>query len=347
MLRFSNASEQLPHHSGVLLGVVLLFINLSANAIAWQSHPDGKTAVADAKYQQLITQFPTQLHGFLQRYCLDCHDSATQEGKLDLSPYSSVEAIQRDYLRWSILLQRLEAKEMPPADATELPDDDERAAAVAWIRSLHRLEADRHAGDPGLVLARRLSNAEYNYTIRDLTGVDLHPTGDFPVDPANEFGFDNTGEALTMSPALLKKYLAAAQYVSNHAVLGMDGITFAPYPVVTDTDRDRYCVEQLVEFYRRHRIRLADVLAAAWQYQHRAGAGTPRRHITSGRRPLERQSKIPGHRLSDSATNRSRPRAACRCSSHVAPTPLARESSAWRIAHGLRTNPEAYHTGTW
>ena len=28
----------------------------------------------------------------------------------------------------------------------------------------------KNAGDPGLVLVRRLSNAEYNYTIRDLTG---------------------------------------------------------------------------------------------------------------------------------------------------------------------------------
>ncbi|HZO55146.1 MAG TPA: DUF1587 domain-containing protein [Bryobacteraceae bacterium] len=37
-------------------------------------------------------------------------------------------------------------------------------------------EARRNAGDPGLVLTRRLSNAEYNYTIRDLTGVDIQPT---------------------------------------------------------------------------------------------------------------------------------------------------------------------------
>jgi hypothetical protein len=39
-------------------------------------------------------------------------------------------------------------------------------------------------------------------TIRDLTGVDLKPTKEFPVDPANQSGFDNTGESSTMSPAL-------------------------------------------------------------------------------------------------------------------------------------------------
>ena len=78
------------------------------------------------------------------------------------------------------------------------------------------------------VLARRLSNAEFDYTIRDLTGVDIRPTREFPVDPANEAGFDNSGESLTMSPALVKKYLAAARLVADHLVLKPDGFVFAP-----------------------------------------------------------------------------------------------------------------------
>ena len=82
---------------------------------------------------------------------------------------------------------------------------------VEWIWALLDREARRNAGDPGPVLARRLSNAELDYTIRDLTGVDIRPTKEFPVDPANEAGFDNSGESLAMSPALLKKYLAAAR----------------------------------------------------------------------------------------------------------------------------------------
>ena len=52
------------------------------------------------------------------------------------------------------------------------------------------LEGLRNAGDPGPVLARRLSNAEYDYTIRDLTGVDLRPAHEFPVDPANQAWLD-------------------------------------------------------------------------------------------------------------------------------------------------------------
>ena len=76
-------------------------------------------------------------------------------------------------------------------------------------------EARKSAGDPGVVLAHRLSNSEYDYTIRDLTGVDLRPAREFPVDPANQEGFDNSGESLTLSPALMKKYLQAAKQVAE------------------------------------------------------------------------------------------------------------------------------------
>ncbi|MDG2220515.1 MAG: DUF1592 domain-containing protein, partial [Rubripirellula sp.] len=74
--------------------------------------------------------------------------------------------------------------------------------------------------DPGPVILRRLSNAEYNYTLRDLTGIEtLEPTKQFPVDGAAGEGFTNVGNAQTMSPSLLRKYLDAAKQVSGHAIL--------------------------------------------------------------------------------------------------------------------------------
>jgi hypothetical protein len=164
---------------------------------------------------------------------------------------------------------------MPPENAVKKPTMAERAAVIAWIRELRDREAERTAGDPGPVLARRLSNAEYDYTIHDLTGVDIHPAREFPVDPANEAGFDNTGESLAMSPALLKKYLGAARLVADHVIFKPDGFVFAPYPVVTDTDRDKYCVQRIIDFYKRHEVELADYFMAAWKYQHRAKLGRP------------------------------------------------------------------------
>src|SRR5262249_56917467 len=129
----------------------------------------------------------------------------------------------RDLARWELVLEQLEAKSMPPTKAKRHPTYEARAQVIAWIGSVRRLEARRNAGDPGIVLARRLSNAEYDNTIRDLTGVDIRPARDFPVDPANAAGFDNTGESLRMSPALVNKYLTAARSVADHLLLTPDG----------------------------------------------------------------------------------------------------------------------------
>jgi hypothetical protein len=97
-----------------------------------------------------------------------------------------------------------------------------------WVRSFLAAEAAAQAGDPGPVVVRRLSNAEYTATVRDLTGIDsLDPAGEFPVDGAAGEGFQNTGQSLVMSPALLAKYLDAGKLVAAHAVLLPDGIRFS------------------------------------------------------------------------------------------------------------------------
>lgn len=229
----------------------------------------------DAARASLEQQFKTDVHPFLKKYCLDCHGPEKQEGKLDLNGATSVVAVVRNHQTWEIVRERLSANEMPPADHAKQPSAVERDGVVSWIRKLRDDEARRNAGDPGVVLARRLNNAEYDYTIRDLTGIDMRPTREFPVDPANEAGFDNSGESLSMSPALVKKYLAAARLVADHVVLKPNGFAFAPHPVIAETDRDKYCVQRIVDFYQRHDVDLADYLFAAWRFQSRAALGLP------------------------------------------------------------------------
>jgi hypothetical protein len=131
------------------------------------------------------------------------------------------------------------------------------------------------------VLARRLSAAEYNYTIRDLTGQDMQITREFPVDPANPAGFDNSGESLTMSPGLLTKYLQAARAVADRMALTPNGIDFAPYPMLVETDRDRYSIQRIVDFYFRQPTDLADYFQAAWRFKFRAALGKPGATLTA------------------------------------------------------------------
>jgi mono/diheme cytochrome c family protein len=230
---------------------------------------------AETNDRQLAREFTGTVRPFLEANCLGCHGQNEPKAKLNLGAFSSLEDVEHGERTWGMVLERLEAKEMPPEEAKHQPTSEERQAVVDWIRALRKSIAEAHAGDPGEVLARRLSNAEYDYTIRDLTGVDIRPTQEFPVDPANEAGFDNTGESLSMSPALLKKYLEAARHVSEYIVFKPDGFTFAPYPVVTDTDRDKYCVNRIVQFYQHQPTDLAEYFRAAWRYKNRAALGMP------------------------------------------------------------------------
>jgi hypothetical protein len=221
----------------------------------------------------LERRFAAEVRPFLKQYCFACHGPAKQKGKLDLSRDETVSAVANKMGRWERALERLEAGEMPPEDAPRQPKSSERMAVIAWLRELREQEARSNAGDPGAVLARRLSNAELDYTIRDLTGVDIRPAREFPVDPANQAGFDNSGESLAMTPALFKKYLAAARLVADHVVLKPEGFVFARHPVVTDTDRDKYCVQRVIDFYKRHQVDYADYFLAAWNYRHRERLG--------------------------------------------------------------------------
>ena len=226
-------------------------------------------AEGDASPVSLHREFHSVVLPMVRTYCLSCHGSETQEAKLDLSGYQQFTDVTKAHRVWEIILERVAAGEMPPPDADAELSEKRREKFVRWIQNVRRYEAKRNAGDPGVVLARRLNNAEYDYSIRDLTTVDIRPTKSFPIDPANEAGFDNSGESLSMSPALMSKYLDAARHVVDHLVLTSRGIHFAPHRVMTDVDRDKYCVKRIVEFYRRQPTDLAEYFFAAWSYKHR------------------------------------------------------------------------------
>lgn len=222
---------------------------------------------------ELAGEFSQTVRPFLETYCINCHGGGQPSAQMDLSGFTTMDGLMEDGRRWNQVLERLELGDMPPEGAPH-PSDRERRAAVDWFLAVRNHEMHRNAGDPGVVLARRLSNSEYNYTIRDLTGVDIRPTRAFPVDPANTAGFDNSGETLMMSPTLLKKYLAAAREVASHMVLKEDGFSFAPHSMLAETDRDKFAVHQIIDFYRRQNIDLVDYFETAWRYRHRAALGS-------------------------------------------------------------------------
>ncbi len=229
----------------------------------------------------LERQYTDTVRPFTVKYCVSCHGEKGIAAQFDLRPYTTMASVVKDHEHWALVLSKLEAGEMPPAVSAAQPTPAERQAVVAWVDAMRKAEARRNAGDPGLVLARRLSNAEFNNTIRDLTGQDLKPAREFPVDPANQAGFDNSGESLAMSPSLLTKYLQAAREVANHMVFKPQGFAFAPHPMLVETDRDRWAVNQIIDFYKQQNTDYSDYFAAAWRYKHRAALGSPKATLAS------------------------------------------------------------------
>ena len=150
---------------------------------------------------ELDRRFAADVRPLLATYCFTCHSQQKHEGELDLSVFATTADVVRGQSRWQTLLARVQAGEMPPSKGTAAANSCQLPAPSST--GSPRLpsspaQADCRRPWPGVV--RRLSNAEYDHTVRDLTGVDIRPTREFPVDPANEAGFDNSGESLAMSP---------------------------------------------------------------------------------------------------------------------------------------------------
>jgi hypothetical protein len=264
-----------------LVVVTCGLVALSALGIRASSRQAGTGRIAPPEQGDA---FATSVKPFLQTYCYGCHGGNQPAAGFDLTSYTTQDSVVGDQRHWNLVVTRLKAGEMPPSQARQQPTPVQRQSVIDWIERTGAEDAKRHPNDPGVVLARRLSNAEYDYTIRDLTGVDIRPTREFPVDPANQAGFDNSGESLAMSPALVKKYLDAARVVADHVLFLPGGLSFAPYPVVTDQDRDKFGVNRIVDFYKRQPLDYADYFLAAWRYHHRAELRRPRMTLVEAAR---------------------------------------------------------------
>ncbi len=202
---------------GCLLPLVLIYLAPSAQ-------PGGGPAPGS----DLGDAYVKRVQPLLKKYCFECHSKKVHKGDLDLERFESLAAIRKDLKPWQHLIEQVEAGEMPLKGKPQ-PSADERKLILAWTRDMLDAEARARKGDPGHVPLRRLSNAEYDCTIRDLTGVDLRPTREFPADGAAGEGFTNAAESLSdITPALFTRYLDAAKDIADHAVLLPDGFRFSP-----------------------------------------------------------------------------------------------------------------------
>src|SRR3954468_17183462 len=203
-----------------------------------------------AKAQESIApaSFDKTIRPMLQEYCLKCHSAEKHKGDLDLERFTSIPEVKRYPKIWQTVAEQLANNEMPPKEKPQ-PAPAQKQQLMSWVNSVLDEIALSRAGDPGPVVLRRLSNAEYTYTIRDLTGIDsLDPAREFPVDSAAGEGFMNVGNSLVMSPSLVTKYLDAGKGIASHLVLLPDGIRFSAK--TTRRDWTEEILREIRNFYR-------------------------------------------------------------------------------------------------
>jgi uncharacterized membrane protein len=121
------------------------------------------SAPAAETTETLERRFSQVVQPLLKSHCFECHAGDKQEAKLNLADFDSARSLAENPRTWHLIRLRLEVDEMPPEDAKTPLSADDRRALTDWIKEAQAFEAERSAGDPGPVLARRLSNAEFDY----------------------------------------------------------------------------------------------------------------------------------------------------------------------------------------
>lgn len=152
--------------------------------------------------------------GFVARYCLACHGESTATAGVSLEGLRADAPGQRPEI-WERVLRKVASGEMPPP---EMPSPELAERSLFTARLERALDAAA-AAEPnvGRTPPHRLNRAEYANSVRDLLDLDVDIRHLLPGDDSG-YGFDNIAEVLSLTPALMERYLIAARWASRLAV---------------------------------------------------------------------------------------------------------------------------------
>jgi hypothetical protein len=157
-------------------------------------------AAQDHSLNSAVTSFVTE-------HCRECHGPDTAEAGLNLEKLTTTLSDTAAVERWTRIYDRVASGEMPPRDAKPPADSDKNNFLTTLAGSL--TQAD---GAHRQVVLRRLNRDEYENTVGALFGIDERVAQMLPED-GSAHGFDNIGEALSVSSELIQAYLATADVV--------------------------------------------------------------------------------------------------------------------------------------
>ncbi|MGB0292933.1 MAG: DUF1587 domain-containing protein, partial [Luteolibacter sp.] len=154
--------------------------------------------------------FDKSVRPFLQEHCFRCHGEDKAKGKLTLHQLTGVGGSDEEMAIWEDILIMIEDGDMPPDGEPQL-DVKQRDAITAWIDQAIKDAAKKGKGKSHGPIARRLTNFEYENTMRDLLGVDLDLAENLPVDPVKPYEFNNSAELMRLGPEQIDRYLENAR----------------------------------------------------------------------------------------------------------------------------------------
>ena len=157
---------------------------------------------------------PAQL--LFEAHCQKCHGGGKDKGDFQIESLSGDFADRQNREMWLAVMGQLEEGDMPPEKEAR-PPAQKVQAAIEWIRERAQAAEIAQRAAEGRVVLRRLNQAEYVNTVRDLLHVDVDLSDLLPPNTSTS-GFDNNAEALHTSSFLLRNYLAAADRVLDAAI---------------------------------------------------------------------------------------------------------------------------------
>ena len=179
----------------------------SVQAVAAEAPPQQPPAPRDAPV--------TPARELVASYCVSCHNAQLMTGGLDLDA-ADAEDVYNSAQVWEKVIVNLRSRAMPPSTVTRRPDASTYNAVAEWLEDELDRAALTHVNPGRGSPLHRLNRVEYANAVRDLVGVEIDATALLPPD-RQAFGFDTNGDALTMQPALLERYLTAAVKISRMA----------------------------------------------------------------------------------------------------------------------------------
>ena len=199
-------------------------------------------------------RFPKKHFDFFDAYCLDCHDTDTQKGKVDLEALSfNITSIEQAEL-WQKVLNAMNAGEMPPEKKTQ-PKNTETADFLEDLAKTMVLARKKLSDSGGQITMRRLNRREYQNTIESLTGVSLN-VDSLPPDGGSGT-FDTEGASQFISSDQFEQYLelgrtAVDEAFARYSTLEKPSKIFRVEPEKTVNVASAKRMKQMEETYKRY-----------------------------------------------------------------------------------------------